>query len=128
MFGRDLVSSYTLLNSRARGATKRLYFRVAGDRTLLCVKMANRIARRVAYMLEFHFKKNQFYILENPLSSLLWKFKCIHNCLKRHGAKRVVVHLACYGASTLKPVPSIHMVHFYFSVYKMSYLPRHTPI
>ena len=109
MFGRNLFPSDTLLDSRSRGSTKRRYFRVAGDRRLLCVKTANKIARRVAYMLEFHFTKNQFYILENPLSSLLWKFKCIHKCLKRHGAKRVVVHLACYGASTLKPAPLIRV-------------------
>ena len=77
---------------------------MAGDRSLISVATANRIARRVAYLLEYHFKKNCHYVLENPLSSLLWRFRCIHRCLQRHGAKRVVVYLGAYGAHTLKPV------------------------
>ena len=92
------------LGIRSRGTTKRRYFRVAGDRTLVSVATANKIARRVAYLLEYHFAKNCHYVLENPLSSLLWKFRCIHRCLQRHGAKRVVVYLGAYGAHTLKPV------------------------
>jgi len=67
------------------------------------VREANRVARRVAYLLEYHFVKKTYYILENPISSVLWRFKCIQMCLKRHGAKRVVVHLGAYGTNTLKP-------------------------
>lgn len=69
---------------------------------------ANKIARRVAYLLEYHYLKGSFYVLENPLSSLLWQFKAIRDCLRRHGAKRVVVQLGSYGATTLKPVFSRH--------------------
>lgn len=95
------------LELRSRGTTKRRHFRVSGDRKQKCVSDANRVARRVAYMLEYHYAKGCYYVLENPLSSLLWEFKCIQRCLQRHGAKRVVVHLGSYGASTLKPVPSL---------------------
>ena len=91
---------------RSRGTTKRHYFRVRGDTDQPCVSAANRIARKVAYMLEYHFAKGVFYVLENPMSSLLWRFKCVQRCLERHSAKRDVVHLGCYGANTMKPVPS----------------------
>ena len=91
-------------NPRSRGTTKRRHFRTSGDRSQKCVRIANRIARRIAYLLEYHVAKGTFYVLENPLSSLLWKYKAIRSCLKRHGAKRVVVHLGAYGANTSKPV------------------------
>ena len=58
-------------------------------------------------MLEFHWSKGQYYVLENPMSSILWRYKCIARILKRHKAQRVVVHLGCFGASTMKPVPRI---------------------
>ena len=41
------------------------------------------------------------------MSSILWRYKCIARILKRHKAQRVVVHLGCFGASTMKPVPRI---------------------
>lgn len=90
---------------RSRGTTMRRHFRVVGNKALKCVKDANKLARRLAYMMEYHYRKGTTYVLENPMSSLLWRFKCVRNCLKRHGAHRVVVNLGAYGAQTLKPAP-----------------------
>lgn len=89
---------------RSRGSTKRAYWRPGGDPRVRSVRQANQLARRVAYMMEYHFAKNIHYVLENPLSSLLWRLKCIRRRLRKHRAIRVVTHLGCYGASTLKPV------------------------
>lgn len=94
-----------LRSPRSRGSTKRAHFRARGDISIPSVAMHNRIARRVAYMLEYHWAKGHFYVLENPLSSILWRYRCIARCLKRHGCVRVVVHLGCFGAYTMKPAP-----------------------
>lgn len=55
-------------------------------------------------MLRYHYRKGHTYVLENPLSSLLWRFPAIRRTLRRHGAVRVVVQLGYFGASTIKPV------------------------
>ena len=68
------------------------------------MKIGNRIARRVCYLLEYHQRKGHYYIIEQPLSSLLWRHKGIQKRLKKHNAKRVVVHLGNYGSPTAKPV------------------------
>lgn len=108
---------------RSRGTTKRRYFRVSGDKKLKSILDANRVARRVAYMLEYHYAKGVYYILENPISSILWKFRCICRCLERHHAKRVVVHLGGYGACTLKPVSLLvaGIFRFWANLYMVSF-------
>lgn len=77
-------------------------------------------------MLEYHWRKGHFYVLEQPISSLLWRMKCVLQCLERHGAQRAVVHLGTYGASTLKPVPGTDFfwvnVLVYFLLLDLNYL------
>ena len=94
---------------RSRGTTKRRYFLVKGDPSQACVRIANQLARRICYLLELHYVKGVYYVLENPISSLLWKFRCVQQILARHGAKRVVVALGSMGANTLKPVICLHL-------------------
>lgn len=90
--------------AEARGSTKRAHFRPSGDSKVKSVKVANRIANRVSYLMRFHRRKKVHYILENPLSSILWRFKAIKRTLKKHNAIRVVAHMGAYGSDTLKPV------------------------
>lgn len=97
---------------RSRGSTKRAHFRPAGDSNVSSVRVANKIARRVALLLEFHFNKNVHWVLEQPLSSILFRFKAIRRCLRKHQAKRVVTFLGAFGASTLKPVTCNEIVCF----------------
>ena len=76
----------------------------SGDSSVRSVKKANQIARRVAYMLRYNWAKGVHYVLENPMSSILWRYKAIRRCLRKHRAIRVVTFLGCFGATTLKPV------------------------
>ena len=46
-------------------------------------------------------RRTTFLRIRSPL--YFGGLSCIQMCLKRHGAKRVVVHLGAYGANTLKP-------------------------
>ena len=103
--------SHMCVEIRSRGSTKRSHFRVRGDTKFRSVRQGNRLARRISYMLHYNFRKGVSYVLENPLSSLLWKYKCIQKRLRQHNAHRVVVHLGAYGSYTSKPVLcSAHLV------------------
>lgn len=55
--------------------------------------------------LELCQRKGIYYVVEQPISSLLFRNKPVRKILKRHGAKNVVCDLGAYGAPTLKPVP-----------------------
>ncbi len=54
--------------------------------------------------LELCWRKNIYYVLEQPTTSLLFMYKPIKKLLARHGAKFVTCSLGVYGAPTLKPV------------------------
>ncbi|CAE7806256.1 unnamed protein product [Symbiodinium sp. CCMP2456] len=41
------------------------------------VKQANRLARRVAYLLEYQHRAGSFYVLENPSGSMLFDYPCV---------------------------------------------------
>ena len=105
---------------RSRGTTKRAHWRPRGDSKVKSVRMANKIARRVAYLIEYNSKKGVDWVLENPISSILWRYRCIRRALRKHKARRVVVFLGEYGASTLKPVSwwttALDRMHLNFSV------------
>ena len=40
---------------------------------------ANRLAHRVAYLMELNYQKNVDYVLEQPSSSILFRYKCIRD-------------------------------------------------
>ncbi|CAK9097924.1 Uncharacterized protein SCF082_LOCUS45928 [Durusdinium trenchii] len=88
----------------SRGTTRRSWFRARGETRYKSVRVGNKIARRVSYLLHYHWVKGHFYVLENPLSSLLWQYRCIRKRLQQHRAVRVVINLGNIGASTQKPV------------------------
>ena len=106
---------------RSRGSTRRSRFRVRGHGAYKSVQEANRIARRISYMLDFHEKKKQYYVLEQPLSSLLFRYRCIAKRLRKHGAKRVVISLGSYGANTNKPVLWLHLETCYCNLMLMCF-------
>lgn len=54
--------------------------------------------------LELCHIKGIYYIIEQPTSSLLFRYKPIKQLLERHGASFVRCALGAYNASTLKPV------------------------
>lgn len=58
--------------------------------------------------LELSFQKGVFYVVEQPLSSLLFLYRPVRRLLKRHRAQKVVCSLGAYGAPTLKPVTWLH--------------------
>ncbi|CAE7248908.1 unnamed protein product [Symbiodinium microadriaticum] len=41
------------------------------------VNMANRLARRVAYLIEYQHRAGSFYVIENPSGSMLFEYPCI---------------------------------------------------
>ena len=57
--------------------------------------------------LELCWRKNIFYIVEQPISSLVFVYKPLKRLLRRHAAYSVTCALGAYGAPTLKPVPSL---------------------
>ena len=104
------VPSYTYFGSsfdcpRSRGTSRRSRFRVRGEGKFRSVREANKIARRISYMLHYHWTKSHYYVLEQPISSILFRYKCIKKRLRAHNAVRVVVHVGTYGAATTKPAP-----------------------
>ena len=54
--------------------------------------------------LELAYRKGCYYIVEQPVSSLLFCYKPLRRLLKRHGAIRVTCALGAYHAPTLKQV------------------------
>lgn len=88
----------------SRGTTRRHYLRPQGWEEVVSTAVGNRLARRLAYLLELCHIKGIYYIIEQPSSSLLFRYKPIKQLLERHGASFVRCALGAYNASTLKPV------------------------
>ena len=57
--------------------------------------------------LELCHKLKIFYIIEQPESSLLFRYKPFWRLLKKHGAHRVKCSLGAFNALTVKPVPRL---------------------
>lgn len=60
-------------------------------------------ARRLCYILEYANKRNIKYIIEQPLSSLLFCFKPVRDTLARHKCLQVTLDMGAYGADSTKP-------------------------
>ena len=54
--------------------------------------------------LELCVKKGVYYIIEQPVSSLLFQYRPVKRLLRKHGARVVKCMLGAFGAPTLKPV------------------------
>ena len=64
----------------------------------------------VLLRLELCHKKKIHYIVEQPVSSLLFRYKPMKLLLKRHGARCVTCVLGAFGAPTVKPVPWLKFI------------------
>ena len=84
----------------SRGSTKRNRLNVGGKRALKSVRAANKIARRVAYLIHFIEKKDAYWVIENPISSLLFMYRPIRRALQREGIFCVNVPLGQFGATS----------------------------
>ena len=84
----------------SRGTTKRHRLNVGGKRSLLSVRQANRIARRVAYLITFIEAKQAYWVIENPISSVLFMYRPIRKLLERKGCYCLTVALGQYGATS----------------------------
>ncbi|CAL1133092.1 unnamed protein product, partial [Cladocopium goreaui] len=89
---------------RSRGSTRRHFLRPQGWDGYRSTREGNRLARRLCYLLELAYRKGCYYIVEQPVSSLLFCYKPLRRLLKRHGAIRVTCALGAYHAPTLKQV------------------------
>lgn len=88
----------------SRGSTGRTSTRPQGKREYRCIRIANRIIRRVCYLIEYCRAKQVHFVLENPRSTLLWRYRPLEEALERHGAFHVSVPLGAFGAPTQKRV------------------------
>ena len=50
----------------------------------------------VGLSLDFAWRRHVYYFIEQPVSSVMFKYKPLLRLLKKHGAKRVAVSLTFY--------------------------------
>lgn len=88
----------------SRGSTHRSWWRSEGNTTYENVRRQNKIARRMCYLLQYCFMRGINYVVENPVSSLLWRYRCVRKLLRKHRARRISISLGAYGAHSAKQV------------------------
>lgn len=88
----------------SRGSTHRSYWRAGGNTSYEKVADANRLCRRVCYLLTYLAKKKVNWVLENPSTSLLFRYKPLRKLLRKFKCINVNVCLGCFGADTQKLV------------------------
>lgn len=88
----------------SRSTTGRSLTRPRGSRIWKKVRRANRLIRRLLYICEYLFQKKVHYVIENPVSSLVWSYRPMEEMLKRHNAFSVSVPLGAYGGPLEKRV------------------------
>lgn len=87
----------------SRGSSKRNRLRPHGQRRYLKVKQANRLARRLVYACRFVEKKGAYWVLEQPVSSLVYLYPPVRALLLQPGVREIRVPLGEYGASSVTP-------------------------
>lgn len=75
-----------------------------GDTGNYHVRLANTMAERTALLCHIAAARGCKIVIENPLSSLLWKYEPMATLVQRLGLQRTLAHLGSYGAPTAKPV------------------------
>ncbi|CAL1174247.1 unnamed protein product [Cladocopium goreaui] len=88
----------------SQGSTKRHVLRPKGSTKMRSTSEGSRLARRLMYLMELCYRKGIFYVVEQPISSLLFQYGPMRKMLRRHGACRVTTWLGAFNAQTLKPV------------------------
>ena len=86
----------------ARATTGR-HLAVHGDITNGNVVRNNALAERVVLLLYITTLRGAHWIVEQPVSSLLWAYPAMRECLRRHGCTPCSLHMGAYGGSSLKP-------------------------
>ena len=84
----------------SRHTTGRSRLTVRGRRRYQKVRSANRVARRVCYLITYLESKGCFWVIENPNSSILWHYEPMRRLLDRKGVYALTVCLGLYGASS----------------------------
>lgn len=82
----------------SRGSTHRSGLNPRGNRRYRKVRDANRIARRLLYLLEYLVQKSCYFAVEQPMTSLLWSYRPFRKCLQRWKAFEVSIPLGQFGA------------------------------
>ena len=77
------------------------YDRIEGDATKVKVRETNKMARRVAWLLEFFHIRNVHCITENPRGSQYFNFPVTARILEVYGFISVVCFMCYYAASHL---------------------------
>jgi hypothetical protein len=76
----------------------------AGDPLNPQTRMHNRIANFVAFAIRAGARLGIYYVLEQPLSSIMFKYLPVATALADTGAARVHLNLGDFGAETAKPL------------------------
>eukprot|EP00435_Cladocopium_sp_Y103_P073051 s121_g42.t1 len=66
------------------------------------VELANIFIRRLLYILYFAHKRGCKFLIEQPVSSVLWYFRPMRQFLQFTGARRVSFPMGSYGSPTIK--------------------------
>ena len=90
----------------SRGTTQRSVVNPCGNRSLK-VKLANRICRRLIYLIHYVTRKQAFFALEQPGTSLMRYYEPLRRCLKEVGAFTVTIPLGALGAVSVKYLASL---------------------
>ena len=84
----------------SRGSTRRSALNPRGARRYRKVREANKLCRRLIYLLEYLVAKGVFFAIEQPVTSLMWLYRPLRRSLKRWNVFEVCIPLGQYGASS----------------------------
>lgn len=88
----------------SRGSTKRTRLRPRGQRRFKKVREANKMARRVVYACRYVEAKGAYWVIEQPISSLVVLYPPMRSLLRRAGVRQIHVPLGQFGATSMKLV------------------------
>ena len=88
----------------ARGHTKRSKGNVEGDTSRPDVRAANQMAVYTAGLVELCHARHVWYVIEQPLSSVLFHHPALAAAIRRSGGRRYKVELGRAGAASAKPL------------------------
>lgn len=86
----------------SRGSTFRSGLNPRGALRFRKVREANRIARRLIYLLEYLVRKSCYFAVEQPMTSLLWTYRPVRRFLRRWNVFEVSIPLGQFGAPSEK--------------------------
>ena len=75
----------------------------AGDTSNHWVRYHNKIADWVAKAIKLAHKMHVYVVIEQPLTSLLFRYKPVFLALQKVGAQKISLQLGDFGAASAKP-------------------------